>query len=72
MTASLGYGTPEGISREIGHYLAEKRADRSNPNMDDAVKRALAMFPKAGRDRVREIYRNLTDNKRGRPPKNRG
>jgi hypothetical protein len=68
-------GTDKEIADAIGVYLKELK-ETENPNEDIACEFVLAKtrFPDAGRDRVREFYRDAVGHEnlhRGRPKKSR-
>jgi hypothetical protein len=65
-------GTDPQIKATLLEY-ADVEKDKGQPtNMDRAVAFVFATFPQAGRDRVRDLYRQTIEQKtRGRPVKSR-
>jgi hypothetical protein len=68
-TATRKRGTDVQIDAAIQSYLTA--AESGNPNVNRACNYVLGQFPDAGRDRVREVYRQKTGRagKVGRPRK---
>jgi hypothetical protein len=69
-TAVRSRGSPGKIKAVVNAYLTIQRAANRSPNMDRCCDCVQKLFPDAGRDRVRDFYRNLAGNtSRGRPKK---
>jgi hypothetical protein len=65
-------GSDDDIRTAVEKYKRAEAVAGRQPNMDRAVDYVLIEFKRAGRDRVREIYRNVIGRKeRGRPSKSR-
>jgi hypothetical protein len=61
------------IRTALERYISQEEVAGRTPNMDRACEQILEQIPEAGRDWVREIYRTMVQQERGRPrKKNRG
>jgi hypothetical protein len=71
---SVGESSPRGSDAQVKTAVrAYLETETGNPNINRASGHVLNQFPRAGRDRVRKIYKSLVDQGRGRPrQKNRG